>query len=47
MLNSGRILYQFHSCTMSRKSPVLTRYANAPYVLIHPEDLSARGFSMA
>jgi len=38
LLNSGRILYQYHSGTLSRRSPSLTRFANHAYVLMHPED---------
>ena len=40
LLNTGRILYQYHSGTMSRRSQVLTDFANHPYVLMHPDDLS-------
>jgi predicted molibdopterin-dependent oxidoreductase YjgC len=40
LLNTGRILYQYHSCTMSRRSKALTDYANQSYVLMHPEDMS-------
>ncbi len=38
ILNSGRLLYQYHSATMSRKSEVLNAFANQSYVLIHPLD---------
>lgn len=38
VLNSGRILYQYHSSTMSRKSDILNAYANEHYILINPED---------
>jgi len=38
ILNSGRILYQYHSATMSRKSPILNAYASEHYVFIHPLD---------
>jgi formate dehydrogenase alpha subunit len=38
ILNTGRILYQYHSSTMSRRSAPLVAYANAPYVLMHPRD---------
>lgn len=43
ILNSGRILYQYHSATMSRKSPVLNSYASNHYVIIHPEDAEKYG----
>jgi formate dehydrogenase alpha subunit len=38
LLNTGRILYQYHSSTMSRRSPPLVEYANQAYLLMHPED---------
>jgi predicted molibdopterin-dependent oxidoreductase YjgC len=38
VMNTGRLLYQYHSATMSRKSPVLNSYANDSYILVHPED---------
>ncbi len=38
VLNSGRILYQYHSATLSRKSPLLNAYANNHYVIINPID---------
>lgn len=41
LLNTGRILYQYHSCTMSRRSKALTDYANQSYVLMHPDDMSS------
>jgi predicted molibdopterin-dependent oxidoreductase YjgC len=40
-LNSGRLLYQYHSATMSRRSDLLNHYANESYVLMHPVDASA------
>ncbi|MGA2380632.1 MAG: formate dehydrogenase subunit alpha [Spirochaetia bacterium] len=38
LLNTGRILYQYHSSTMSRRSPPLVAYANEAYLLMHPAD---------
>ncbi len=38
ILNSGRILYHYHTGTMSRKNKVLTDFANKPYVVMHPND---------
>lgn len=38
ILNSGRILYQYHTATMSRRSPSLNDFANTSYVLMHPDD---------
>ncbi|MBN2873724.1 MAG: formate dehydrogenase subunit alpha [Spirochaetales bacterium] len=37
-LNTGRILYQFHSSTMSLRSVPLKEFAAHSYVLVHPED---------
>jgi formate dehydrogenase (NADP+) alpha subunit len=39
LLNTGRILYQYHTCTMSRRNTALTDYANQSYVLMHPDDV--------
>ncbi|MBN2681813.1 MAG: formate dehydrogenase subunit alpha [Bacteroidales bacterium] len=38
ILNSGRILYQYHSSTMSRKNEALNAFANKSYVLMNPLD---------
>ncbi len=38
LLNTGRILYQYHTCTMSRRNKALTDFANQSYVLMHPDD---------
>ncbi|MFZ4400386.1 MAG: formate dehydrogenase subunit alpha [Bacteroidales bacterium] len=38
LLNSGRILFQYHSATMSRKNIALNAFANSSYVLMHPND---------
>ena len=38
LLNTGRILYQYHTCTMSRRNTALTDFANQSYVLMHPDD---------
>jgi predicted molibdopterin-dependent oxidoreductase YjgC len=43
ILNTGRILYQYHTSTMSRRSDSLTRYAGESYALIHPEDAQKAG----
>jgi formate dehydrogenase alpha subunit len=45
MLNSGRILYQYHTSTMSRKSAPLKEFANQSYVLMHPHDAIKQDFS--
>jgi len=44
ILNSGRILYQYHSSTMTRKSNSLKLFADVSYVLINPSDLIKYGF---
>jgi len=38
LLNSGRILFQYHSATMSRKNDSLNSFANNSYILINPKD---------
>jgi len=38
LLNTGRILYQYHTSTMSRRSDSLNSYAADSYVLMHPAD---------
>jgi len=38
ILNSGRILYHYHTATMSRKNESLRAFANESYVLMHPND---------
>lgn len=44
ILNSGRILYQYHSSTMSRRNKVLNDYANEAYVLMNMIDADNYGF---
>lgn len=43
LLNTGRILYQYHSSTMSRKNKALTDYANEAFLLMHPDDVKKTG----
>ena len=38
LLNTGRILYQYHTGTMSRRNKALTDFANQSYILMHPDD---------
>jgi predicted molibdopterin-dependent oxidoreductase YjgC len=45
LLNTGRILYQYHTGTMSRRNAALTDFANESYVLIHPRDIEMLGLS--
>ncbi len=43
ILNSGRILYQYHSSTMSRKNSALNGFANEAYVLMNLIDADRLG----
>jgi predicted molibdopterin-dependent oxidoreductase YjgC len=43
LLNTGRILYQYHSSTMSRRSPALVEFANEAHVLMYPSDAARLG----
>jgi formate dehydrogenase alpha subunit len=43
LLNTGRILYHYHTCTMSRRNKALRNFANRSYVLIHPDDIKRIG----
>lgn len=43
ILNSGRILYQYHSSTMSRKNNSLNQFANEAYVLMNLIDADRLG----
>jgi formate dehydrogenase alpha subunit len=45
VLNTGRILYQYHSSTMSLRSPPLKAFAGESYVLAHPDDAAALGLA--
>jgi predicted molibdopterin-dependent oxidoreductase YjgC len=45
MLNTGRILYQYHTSTMSRKAEVLRAFANESYVLMNPSDALKMGLT--
>lgn len=38
VLNTGRILYQYHSSTMSRRAAPLDAFAPEAYILLHPSD---------
>lgn len=38
LLNTGRILYQYHSSTMSRRNKSLNSFSNKAYMLLHPND---------
>ncbi len=43
ILSTGRILYHFHTGTMSRQSDSLNAYVNEPYVEMHNDDLKKLG----
>lgn len=45
LLNSGRILYQYHSSTMSGKNDALNAYADQAYVIVNPVDADHLGFA--
>jgi predicted molibdopterin-dependent oxidoreductase YjgC len=38
MLNSGRLLYHYHTATMTRRTKALRDFVNEAYVLMHPND---------
>jgi predicted molibdopterin-dependent oxidoreductase YjgC len=44
MLNSGRLLYHYHTATMTRKTRVLREFVNEAFVLMHPNDALKFGF---
>ncbi len=43
ILNTGRILYHYHTSTMSRRNKSLTDFANDSYVLMNPLDVKKNG----
>ncbi len=44
ILTTGRVLYQYHTGTMTRRSPVLEESAPSAYVEINPVDAETLGF---
>jgi len=38
MLNSGRLLYHYHTATMTRRTKALRDFVNEAFVLMHPND---------
>ena len=38
LLTTGRVLFHYHTGTMTRRSPTLTRQVNEAFIEIHPED---------
>ncbi len=45
ILNSGRILYQYHTSTLSRRAKPLRDFANESYVLMNPVDVEKNDFT--
>lgn len=45
VLNTGRILYQYHTSTMSRRNKALTDFANESFVLMNPNDVEKNDFA--
>ena len=45
ILNSGRILYHYHTATMTRRTRTLRDFVNKAYVLIHPCDALRYGLT--
>ncbi|HJW98323.1 MAG TPA: molybdopterin dinucleotide binding domain-containing protein [Candidatus Bathyarchaeia archaeon] len=45
MPTEGRILYHFHTGTMTRKSPTLVAQAPEGYVEVNPDDARELGLS--
>ena len=43
LLTTGRVLFQYHTGTMTRRSPILTDQVNEPFVEIHPSDAARLG----
>ena len=43
ILTTGRVLYQYHTGSMTRRSPVLEESAPSPYVEMHPDDVESLG----
>jgi formate dehydrogenase alpha subunit len=44
ILNSGRLLYHYHTATMSRRVQPLREYINEAFLLMHPNDALKGGF---
>jgi predicted molibdopterin-dependent oxidoreductase YjgC len=45
IMNSGRILYHYHTATMSRRNKALTDFANESYVLMNSGDVVKFGLT--
>ena len=46
ILTTGRLLFHWHTGTMTRRSPTLTSQINEPYVEIHPTDAARIGIRL-
>lgn len=46
LLNTGRLVYHFHTRTKTARSDVLNAHAPAVYVEIHPEDAAGLGIEL-
>lgn len=38
VMNTGRLLYHYHTATMSRKNETLNQYINESFIYVHPSD---------
>ena len=45
MLNSGRLLYHYHTATMTRRTKALRDFVDEAFVLLHPNDAARGGIS--
>lgn len=45
ILTTGRVLYQYHTGTMTRRAPILEASAPSPYVEMNPEDAATFNFA--
>lgn len=43
VLSTGRVLYHYHTCTMTRKTEILPQYVKDAYMEVNPEDIEEMG----
>jgi len=43
ILSTGRMLYHYHTATMTRRSNSLIKYSNEPYMEMNPDDMAKLG----
>ena len=43
LLSTGRILYHFHTTSMTRRTQALPQYVEGPYMEMHPDDMKKLG----